>query len=216
MGFLDSNGLARFYDGLKSRFVRTINGVGPDSDGNVNVSGGGSGTATVESITNAQIQAILGSQASPVQVVSAEVSAVILAAHPVGSYYWSDDSTSPASLFGGTWEPVEDKFILSAGQTYTAGDTGGEAEHTLTTDEMPAHNHSMQVYTGDSGSATVPAWSIYAADRWANSGMFRTTSSQVTGKAINSGFGDTANKGGGQAHNNLPPYLVSYCWHRIA
>lgn len=42
MGYLDSNGLARFYAGLKSRFVRTINGIGPDANGNVAISSSGS------------------------------------------------------------------------------------------------------------------------------------------------------------------------------
>lgn len=48
-------------------------------------------------------------------------------AHPVGSYYWSSDSTNPSKLFGGTWEQVTDKFVLAAGNTYKVGAVGGEA-----------------------------------------------------------------------------------------
>lgn len=79
--------------------------------------------------------------------------------YPVGSIYMSVSSASPSALFGGTWEQLKDRFLLGAGDTYTAGDTGGAANvsytpagtntggevssHTLTVDEIPAHNHSF-------------------------------------------------------------------------
>ena len=51
--------------------------------------------------------------------------------YPVGAIYISTVSTNPADLFGfGTWEQIKDVFLLSAGTTYTAGSTGGEATHT--------------------------------------------------------------------------------------
>ena len=62
-------------------------------------------------------------------------------AFPIGSIYLSVNSTSPASLFGGTWEKIKDKFLLASGDTYSAGATGGEATHTLTIEEMPSHSH---------------------------------------------------------------------------
>ena len=37
MGYLNNAGLSRFWNGIKSLFVKTINGNGPDSNGNVNV-----------------------------------------------------------------------------------------------------------------------------------------------------------------------------------
>ncbi|MEE3478796.1 MAG: hypothetical protein VZQ81_02040, partial [Succiniclasticum sp.] len=69
-----------------------------------------------------------------------------LDAHPVGSYYWSNDSTSPATLFGGTWEALPPGYTLIAqgsgsdsfgSFTYTAGQKYGERKHQLTTDELP-------------------------------------------------------------------------------
>ena len=59
-------------------------------------------------------------------------------AHPIGSIYRSVNATNPATLFGGTWEQIKDCFLLSAGDTYAAGSTGGEATHKLTVAEMPA------------------------------------------------------------------------------
>lgn len=70
--------------------------------------------------------------------------------YPVGSIYISVNNTSPSILFGGEWEQIQEKFLLSAGDTHTAGTTGGEFTHTLTTDEMPQHNHTASSNsTGD-------------------------------------------------------------------
>lgn len=66
----------------------------------------------------------------------------ILAAHPVGSLYWSSQNTNPGSIFGGTWQQIKDKFILAAGDTYSNGATGGAATITLTTANLPSHTHT--------------------------------------------------------------------------
>ena len=116
--------------------------------------------------------------------------------YPVGSLYMSVNSTSPATLFGGTWIQIKDKFLLSAGDNYTAGNTGGEATHTLTTDEIPSHSHRTKWKTGSqTASSSVIAWE-------GSSTSWQYVSTEATG--------------GGQAHNNMPPYLVVYVWKRTA
>ena len=86
-----------------------------------------------------------------------------------------------------------------------SGQTGGEATHTLTTDEMPNHNHNS--YTALSRN-TYPHLQYYGdydnvkLEGWANSG--------VTAGPYTSGTG------GGQPHNNLPPYITCYMYKRIA
>lgn len=57
--------------------------------------------------------------------------------YPVGSIYQSMSEVSPADVIGGTWTQIK-TFLYGAD---AANQTGGEAEHTLTTDEMPKHNH---------------------------------------------------------------------------
>lgn len=84
------------------------------------------------------------SWASP---TSAGVSEIANMIYPVGSIYMSVNSTDPSTLFGGTWERLKDRFLLSAGDSYTAGNTGGEATHKLTTTEMPSHTHSLSSHT---------------------------------------------------------------------
>ena len=128
--------------------------------------------------------------------------------YPVGSIYMSTNNTSPASMFGGTWEQVKDRFILGAGDTYSAGATGGEATHTLTVNEMPSHTHNLRTVT-DSSPVT----------RWATS----TSGDNYVGVvASNNTYNYGGNliynedTGGSQAHNNMPPYLAVYCWKRIS
>lgn len=68
--------------------------------------------------------------------------------YPIGSIYMSVNNVNPSTVFGGTWEQIKDKFLLACGDTYNNGATGGEATHTLTSDEMPSHNHGYDKATG--------------------------------------------------------------------
>jgi hypothetical protein len=118
--------------------------------------------------------------------------------YPVGSIYMSLSSTDPKTLFGGTWERLKDRFLLAAGDRYSAGATGGEATHTLTKDEMPSHNHYAAINGG--------------TDSY---GQNRTTIGSFANKA--QGYSDSSTifaTGGGNAHNNMPPYLAVYMWKR--
>lgn len=63
--------------------------------------------------------------------------------YPVGSIYMSVNSTSPATLFGGTWTQLQDRFLIGAGSSYAVNATGGSTTHTLTTAEMPSHTHTF-------------------------------------------------------------------------
>ena len=76
---------------------------------------------------------------------ASEISALMNAVYPIGSIYMSVNATSPTILFGGTWEQIEDTFLLAAGTNYTGGDTGGSTEHTHTIahTHTVAHSHSM-------------------------------------------------------------------------
>lgn len=67
--------------------------------------------------------------------------------YPIGSIYMSVNNLNPSEVFGGTWEQIKDKFLLSSGDNYDLGDTGGEATHTLTAAELPSHNHSYDKAT---------------------------------------------------------------------
>ncbi len=123
--------------------------------------------------------------------------------YPVGSLFFSSSNTNPGTYLGGTWEAyAKGRTLIGVGigtdgtttMRFTEGDSGGEYKHTLTVAEMPAHNHSYnrELSTGsDSGVA---------------SARFVGTRSSM----------NTGSTGGGEAHNNLQPYVAVYIWRRTA
>lgn len=133
---------------------------------------------------------------------AATVSAMLDKAYPVGSIYMSVNSANPQTLFGGTWVQIKDRFLLASGTTYKAGTTGGEATHTLTNSEMPAHAHEMYSANGGGDGTWNPNAGTYLVDS--------VTSDKTTWYAQ---LGMN-NAGGSGAHNNMPPYLVVYVWKR--
>lgn len=81
-------------------------------------------------------------------------SSIVNLIYPVGSIYLSVNETSPATLFGGTWEQLQDRFLIGAGNDYSLNGIGGATSqsytpagsvgsHTLTTSEIPSHNHTF-------------------------------------------------------------------------
>lgn len=138
--------------------------------------------------------------------------------YPVGSIYMSVNDIEPSVLFGGTWEKIKDRFLLGSGDTYTNGNTGGEAKHTLTTEEMPAHKHGQNIngkgtdsWNNKYGSAiTLPKGSGTEGV----SGMSYAVGVEDWSKKSNRVYTDSI--GHSNPHNNMPPYLVVNIWQRIS
>lgn len=116
--------------------------------------------------------------------------------YDVGDYYISNSSTSPAAKYGGSWTRLQGRFILGAGSGYTQGSTGGEANVTLTVSQIPSHTHVVRgglncvqgSNTRELGDSTTP----------------------------NRNDVQTESTGGGQPHNNMPPYRAAYIWYRVS
>ena len=135
--------------------------------------------------------------------------------YPVGSIYLSVNSASPDTLFGGTWVRLEDVFLLAAGAKHAAGSTGGEESHTLTASEMPTHNGHLSA--GIAGAApygkgnyegylNVSAMTAYVGGGYRGWNVYSGNEMHPASEAA----------GGGQPHNNMPPYLAVYTWKRTA
>lgn len=141
---------------------------------------------------------------------------IMLALYPVGAVYISANSTSPASLFGGEWTQINGRFLIGTGAPEnnddgtspgnydkTLGSKGGEATHTLTVNELPAHTHTATVYSISSGNYTANAARLVYKDN-------------TTTGWISEGLSWVNSTGGSQSHNNLPPYLAVYMWKRVS
>ena len=122
--------------------------------------------------------------------------------YPVGSIYINaTNSANPGTLLGfGTWVAFGAGRVpvgIDASQTEfdTAGEEGGAKTHTLTVSEMPSHNHNQPA-----GISPAPN----ANDVDITGGNGRTIDNNIL----------TDNTGGGNAHNNLQPYIVVYMWKR--
>lgn len=158
--------------------------------------------------------------------------------YPVGSIYMNINDVDPTILFGGTWERIEDKFLLSKGSSYSIlGGTGGEASHSLTSSEMPRHTHTQNAHThnanrkngqlvtrdgsissgiGEKGSPTGThhySPSIASDDNWW--GVSNVGNTTATNK-YTGGTGTSESASNGSAHNNMPPYIIVNVWTRIA
>ena len=157
--------------------------------------------------------------------------------YPIGSIYMSVNSTSPATLFGGTWERIKDTFLLSSGDTYSNGSTGGSATVSLSASQMPRHNHSTNAHshstntteeyfvTSESGSANNTRVTYSSSGNRYVDGMndnktpfhhrSNTSNASPTTK-YTGGTGSTEASSNGSAHENMPPYLTVNVWKRTA
>lgn len=139
--------------------------------------------------------------------------------YPVGSIYMNVNSTNPGTLFGGTWEQIQGKFLLGMSSNYPAGSQGGEATHKLTSGELPQHFHSV----GEQGNTVF----VYPSSR-INSATSSTGNYALNLNNTGNGYVRENSAGVGrlvtaeaienrdQAHNNMPPYLSVYIWKRTA
>ncbi|MBC8568255.1 hypothetical protein H8692_05685 [Mogibacterium sp. NSJ-24] len=103
--------------------------------------------------------------------------------YPVGSIYFAYNHTSPASIFGGSWTRISSRFLYGVTASQTIGSTGGEAEHLLTSAEMPSHSHT---FTGTATSAGAHTHTVSgtAASAGSHNHSVPNTSNGINGSAV--------------------------------
>lgn len=122
--------------------------------------------------------------------------------YPIGKMYITMGNEDPNETIGGTWELTAKGKVLVGVDTSdvdfnTVGKTGGEKTHILKINEIPPHNHNI----------LKPRWSTSAG---ANA-VYGSN-----GLGTGSAYDNIGYNGGGEAHNNLQPYVAVYMWKRIA
>lgn len=144
----------------------------------------------------------------------------LLAAHPVGSIYQTISPENPAVTFGGgTWERIENRFIMGASDTYPAGSTGGSTAH--------EHEYKLEFMWRLGALVGYPTSAIatynYKTQSW-NENNKKVNDGQYT--LSNDGFSSTyGEKPGGETYSvtgntasssSIPPYYSVYIWRRVA
>jgi hypothetical protein len=144
----------------------------------------------------------------------------LLAAHPVGSIYQTISPENPAVTFGGgTWERIENRFIMGASDTYPAGSTGGSTAH--------EHEYKLEFMWLFGALVGYPTSAIttynYKTQSWDDNNK-KVNDGQYT--LANDGFSSTyGEKPGGETYSvtgntasssSIPPYYSVYIWRRVA
>lgn len=169
----------------------------------------------------------------------------MLAAFPVGAVYITATNVNPGTFIGGTWARIgQGRTLIGEGtlgsDTYAAGATGGAARVTLTTSEVPSHNHAIGGSTGGNGGhnhtltdpghyhsrASGSGGSLSYASWVSNAGSpdglqltgasFSNVSIAAVGDHTHALPSSTQYEGGGAAHENRMPYLTVFFWQRTA
>ena len=122
---------------------------------------------------------------------------------PIG--YGGFFQTDPNSIYSGTtWEQKKDVFILAAGDTYKAGSTGGEAQHTLKQTELPSGTVINRKPTKEIQIPAVKRGAISVKNaEWVFGSNYDFA--QAEGLELY-----------GSPHNNMPPYYAMPFWIRTA
>ena len=134
--------------------------------------------------------------------------------YPVGSIYFSAVGTNPSELFGfGTWQAWGAGRVpvgVDASQTeFNAVEkTGGEKAHALTINEMPSHTHEISYRP--IGDPSDDPFALFKSEGGIT-GTYNSPGTELSQDAL-----EAKAAGGGQAHNNLQPYITCYMWKRTA
>lgn len=130
-------------------------------------------------------------------------------AYPVGSIYISVNSTSPASLFGGTWQQLKDRFLIGCGDSYSNGATGGSSSHSHGLN----NGYAKILYTW------INDWNrivLQTKENVSYSTNFKGGDMNGYGWSTNTVGSATALGGSTDSTSNIPPYLAVYMWKRVS
>ena len=221
---LDLAGVQQLWDTCKATFVRTVNGNGIDANGNVQINVAGDfqvngSSILVNGVANINTQSAYNASTNKI--------ATILDAHPVGSYHISDDPTSPASLFGGTWTQVIGKFLLASDDvltngvittagSYHVGDTGGSVTHAHDAGNNWTNLAALFTMNDGSGKLHLDAQNMSVPNAWTTNRKYTIDSNWSAPGTGNSDGLATKVVGVTADANHLPPYTTTYIWKRVS
>lgn len=147
---------------------------------------------------------------------------------PVGSLYYSTNNTSPASLFGGSWERyAQGRVMVSASDTdtdFSVGKTGGSKTHDHVYGIVHGYNYGMAILRSNdvNPNAGVIDYRITNGNRIRTQGyppirsIRASYADPVSGSFSNKSLELFQSEGDTSTASTLQPYVVVYIWRRTA
>jgi microcystin-dependent protein len=103
---------------------------------------------------------------------------------------------------------LQGRTPIHSGNGFTLGQVGGEQNHTLTINEIPAHTHTLSAIAPSNNSTNTNLTSNNFLSNSAPAEMYTNNPKSLT-PAIS---GTLAAGGGSQGHSNMQPFLViNFC-----
>lgn len=143
---------------------------------------------------------------------------IFLNIYKIGDIYITTNNENPADRFGGQWEQIKDRFLLCAGNSYVAGNTGGDTthRHSIPVHSHPLSNNGVAKVTMTAGYLSYASATAYYTTNWGVTSSYSSRSQSVADGAGLMGNTDVTDIGYTGSSSNMPPYLVVYVWKRIA
>ena len=167
-----------------------------------------------------------------IKYIDKKISDLLNMFYPVGSVYETMDSSfDPNKKWGGTWERIKGSVLVGVDENdsdfNTAEKIGGEKTHKLSVSEMPSHSHSASEKSLKGGVNNISGqdkkWGLTSSgifSNWGDTNGFYSTARETTTNYKDGFYIDAThthtigNTGGGNAHNNLQPYVTCFIWKR--
>lgn len=151
------------------------------------------------------------------------VNDVINIMYPVGSIYMSVNDVNPSTLFGGTWEKIQDRFLVATGTYFELGQSGGDKDAVVVshTHTQVKHTHT---YPSDDPNKPYKSWGAKSGateggGTISGTGKYYAATKAVDYKWLTSMTSEqpTINASGVDGTDkNLPPYIAVNMWKRTA
>lgn len=141
------------------------------------------------------------------------LAAVVERDHPVGSLYISENATSPAELYGGTWERIEDCTIWGASNTHPAGTTVEAGLPNITGTFIAALRDGF-----DDGSKNLITGAFYENGTTTGNNDYNSITTNVGIPSGRAPFGFDASRSNpiyGASDTVQPPAYCAHIWLRV-
>ena len=140
---------------------------------------------------------------------------------PVDAVLEMHSATSPAAIYPDTvWTQLKNCIIIAAGDTFKAGETGGQTQISLTADNLAAHTHSGSTSEDGAHTHTISGsvqrnW-VFGPGPTANRNKRLNVATFSTSSAgAHTHTATIGSTGSGQAFDIMNPYYAVNIWQRV-